>query len=61
MVKGSPAEVAEMTVGDIILRVNGTVIYRIEDLLREIHKRKVGEKIMVVALRAKCGKLSSWF
>ena len=51
VLEGSPAEQAEMMTGDIILRVNGTLIYRIEDLLREIHKRRVGEKITVIAIR----------
>ena len=51
VLKGSPAEQAGMMTGDIILRINGTLIYQIEDLLREIHKRKAGEKITVIAIR----------
>jgi len=50
VVEGSPAQRAGVTAGDIILRINGTLIYRIEDLLKEIHDRKVGEKLEVIAV-----------
>jgi len=51
IIEGSPAETAGMIPGDIILRIGEALVYRIEDLLREIHKRRVGEKITVVAVR----------
>lgn len=49
--KGSPAEAAGMAQGDIILQIDNRDIYRIEDLVREIHKRKVGGNIRIFALR----------
>ena len=47
----SPAEFAGMTEGDIILEVNNVETRSIEDLVREIRKRRVGDKIRVFALR----------
>jgi S1-C subfamily serine protease len=47
----SPAEDAGFVVGDIILKVGNTVVYHIEDLLREIHKRKIGEKTRIFVFR----------
>lgn len=49
--EGSPAEFAGMTEGDIILEVDNLETRSIEDLVREIRKRKVGDKIRVFALR----------
>ena len=49
--EGSPAEFAGMTEGDIILEVDNVETRSIEDLVREIRKRKVGDKIRVFALR----------
>jgi len=51
VVGGSPAQRAGIRAGDIILGLDGAAIYRIEDLLREIHKRKIGEKVRIVAFR----------
>lgn len=48
---GSPAQRAGIAAGDIILRVDGAVIYSIEDLLREIHRRRVGERVRVAVFR----------
>jgi len=33
------------------LKLDGVDIHSIEDLLREIHKRKIGEKVRLVAVR----------
>ena len=41
--EGSPAEAAGMAEGDIILQIDNRDTYQIEDLVREIHKRKVGD------------------
>lgn len=46
-----PAENAGMADGDIILEIDGVETPRIEDLVKEIHKRKVGDKVKIVALR----------
>ncbi len=49
--EGSPAEEAGMAEEDIILEIDSIETQRIEDLVREIHKRKVGEKIRIFTLR----------
>ena len=49
--EGSPAEDAGIVAGDIILSLDNAKIYRIEDLLKEIHKRKIGERAKVFVLR----------
>jgi serine protease Do len=48
---GSPAQRSGIIMGDIILRINGTEIESIEDLLRQIHQRKVGERVSVAVFR----------
>jgi S1-C subfamily serine protease len=48
---GSPAQRAGIIMGDIIMRIDNTDIESIEDLLRQIHQRKVGEKLSVVVFR----------
>jgi len=40
-----------MAEGDIILQVNNREARSIEDLVREIRKRRVGDKIRIFALR----------
>ena len=49
--EGSPAEFVGMTEGDIILEVDNVETRSIEDLVREIRKRRVGQKVRVFALR----------
>jgi serine protease Do len=49
--EGSPAKDAEMADGDIILEIDDLETKRIEDLVNEIHKRKIGDKIKIFALR----------
>jgi S1-C subfamily serine protease len=49
--KGSPAEEAGMADGDIILEIDNIETRKIEDLVNEIHKRKVGETVKIFALR----------
>jgi len=49
--EGSPAKDAEMADGDIILEIDNLETKRIEDLVNEIHKRKIGDKIKIFALR----------
>jgi len=48
---GSPAQRAGLIMGDIILRMDSAPIKRIEDLLGQIHKRKVGDHVKIVAFR----------
>jgi S1-C subfamily serine protease len=48
---GSPAEEAGMTDEDIILEIDNVETSRIEDLVKEIHKRKVGDIARIFALR----------
>lgn len=47
----SPAEEAEMREGDIILEIDNVETKRIEDLVEEIHSRKIGDQIKIFALR----------
>ena len=49
--EGSPAEAAGMADGDIILEIGNVEIRRIEDLVKEIHMRKIGEIVRIFALR----------
>jgi S1-C subfamily serine protease len=49
--EGSPAEDAGMADEDIILEIDNVETRRIEDLVNEIHKRKVGDKVRIFALR----------
>jgi serine protease Do len=48
---GSPAGNAGMANGDIILEMDNVETDSIEDLVKEIHKRKVGDKVRIFALR----------
>jgi len=47
----SPAEKAEMERGDIIIGFGDKALNNIEELVREIQKRKIGEKARVLLLR----------
>ena len=49
--EGSPAKDAGMAEGDIILEIGNVETRQIEDLVREIHKRKIGEVVRIFALR----------
>jgi serine protease Do len=48
---GSPAQNAGMIMGDIILKMDDVEIGTIEDLLGEIHKKKVGDRVRVTVFR----------
>jgi S1-C subfamily serine protease len=47
----SPAERAGIVAGDMILRLDRGAIYSIEDLLSEIHNRKIGDKVRITVYR----------
>ncbi len=49
--EGSPADKAGMAEGDIILEIDNVETRRIEDLVEQIHKRKVGDSVRIFALR----------
>jgi serine protease Do len=51
VVNGSPAEDSGIVDGDIILRMDGAAVNSVEDLVEEIHQRKVGQKIRITVLR----------
>jgi S1-C subfamily serine protease len=51
VVGASPAERAGIVAGDMILRLDGGEIYSIEDLLSEIHNRKIGDKVRITVYR----------
>lgn len=48
---GSPAQHAGVVAGDMILRIDSAPIYSIEDLLGEIHNRKIGDKLRIAVFR----------
>ncbi len=49
--EGSPADESGMIDGDIILEIDNVETRRIEDLVNEIHQRKIGDSIKIFALR----------
>jgi len=49
--ESSPAESAGMMDGDIILEIDNVETFKVEDLVREIHKHKVGDTIRIYGLR----------
>jgi len=51
VIPDSPAEKSEMRKGDIIIGFGDKAINNIEELVREIQKRKIGEKANVLLLR----------
>jgi len=48
---GSPAQRAGIIMGDIILKIEDADIESVEDLLMQIHGRKVGEKVSITVFR----------
>jgi serine protease Do len=48
---GSPAEEAGIADGDIILGMDNVETKSIEELVRQIHKRKVGDQVRIFAIR----------
>jgi serine protease Do len=48
---GSPADRGGLIVGDIVLKIDNTLVPHIEDLSREIHKRKIGASVRVTVFR----------
>ncbi|MEM1885771.1 MAG: trypsin-like peptidase domain-containing protein, partial [Candidatus Jordarchaeales archaeon] len=51
VIEGGPAYRAGIEAGDIILRLDGARIKSVEDLLREIHKRKSGDRVHISILK----------
>jgi len=51
VVEDSPADRSGIVAGDIILRLDSAPVYHIEDLLREMHLRKIGGKARLVVYR----------
>src|SRR5512136_1293827 len=49
--EGSPAEKAGLKVGDVVIEVDGVKIKNSQDLVREVLKKKVGQKVNFVVLR----------
>jgi S1-C subfamily serine protease len=49
--EGSPADEAGMADGDIILEIDNVETRRIEDLVEEIRKHKVGDVVRILAIR----------
>lgn len=51
VVEDSPADRSGIVAGDIILRLDSAPVYHIEDLLREMHLKKIGGKARLVVYR----------
>jgi serine protease Do len=51
VVDDSPAQRSSIISGDIILRLDSAPIYHVEDLLKEIHLRRVGDKVRLTVFR----------
>lgn len=51
VVSGSPAERAEMRKGDIILGFGESAIKSVEELVKEVQKRRIGERARLLLLR----------
>ena len=49
--EGSPAEKAGLRVGDVIVEMDGKKVQNSQDVVREVLKKKVGEKIRFVIIR----------
>lgn len=50
--EGSPAENVGMARGDIILEIDNNETLTIEELIRQIHKKKIGDIIRIFTLRS---------
>jgi serine protease Do len=48
---GSPAEKTGLKVGDVVIEVDGVKITNSQDVVREVLKKKVGQKVNFVILR----------
>jgi len=48
---GSPAEKAGLKVGDVVIEIDGVKIKNSQDVVREVLKKKVGQKVNFVVLR----------
>jgi len=51
VIPGSPADNAGIVPGDIVLQFSGRTINSIEELVKEIQKKKTGEKVEILILR----------
>ncbi len=51
VVQGSPAHLARISEGDIILSMDGVEINSVDELRRKVNKKKVGEKTKFVVVR----------
>jgi len=51
VVEGSPADSAGISAGDVILKLSGKPVKKIEELRKNILSRKVGESVQITILR----------
>jgi serine protease Do len=49
--QGSPAQNAGLAEGDIILQLDSTKVNRIEDLVEQVRKRKIGDNVRLLMMR----------
>ena len=49
--EGNPADEAGLAEGDIILKIDEVETSKIEDLVNEIHKKRIGDSVRLLAIR----------
>jgi len=49
--EGNPADEAGLAEGDIILKIDEVETSKIEDLVNEIHKKRIGDSVRILAIR----------
>ena len=54
MIKDGPAHLSGMVPGDVIIKINDTKVPDMEELQKQIRKRKIGEAIEVTMIRESC-------
>ena len=53
IVQGSPAYKSKISAGDVIVAFNGVSIATVEDLMREIAPRRIGETVPLIIMRGR--------
>src|SRR5262249_51372231 len=51
--QSTPADIAGIKAGDVILKIDNMELSRCADLVREVQKRRIGDKVKVTIVRQK--------